>query len=293
MKRTDFVIIGAQKCGTTSLAAQLGQHPGVCFCRVKEPHFFSRRADWRRRLARYDRLFPACGGRLRGEASTSYCFVDEYPDTAQRLSEYNPDLRLIYIMRHPIERIRSQLRHDVLTGRIRSTALDRVVLDDSRYVDRSRFAHQLQPYLERFERAQILPLLLEDLAADPKAELTRVLRFLGLTAAELQSIDVRPRNVSSVDGHLRRFPAQETTRRLAASLPGPALRGVRWFVESPARPLLYRRDVPPVRLPPAVESDLWRRLEPEVRWVEDFLGRDLGEVWPPPADHEDSVAGSP
>ena len=57
MNRVDFVIIGAQKAGTTSLAKILSSHPEIAFSKEKEPHFFSLHQDWQQNLAAYDKLF--------------------------------------------------------------------------------------------------------------------------------------------------------------------------------------------------------------------------------------------
>ena len=91
--RVDFMIIGAQKAGTTSLAAQLAAHPQVCFCREKEPGYFHQTADWRAGLDGYHALYDPRPGQLLGEASTYYTFFPEYRGTAERLY----DLSLIHI----------------------------------------------------------------------------------------------------------------------------------------------------------------------------------------------------
>jgi len=110
--RVDFMMIGAQKSGTTSLAAQLAAHPQICFCREKEPAYFHQVADWRAELDHYHALYDPRPGQLLGEASTHYTFFPQYRDTAARLYEYNPALKLIYIMRQPVDRIVSLYSHN-------------------------------------------------------------------------------------------------------------------------------------------------------------------------------------
>ena len=72
--KVDFMVIGAQKSGTTSMARQLATHPAVCFCSDKEPAFFNTCADWRERLAEYHALYSPQPGQLLAEASTMYTF---------------------------------------------------------------------------------------------------------------------------------------------------------------------------------------------------------------------------
>ena len=83
--RVDFLIVGAQKCGTTALADQLARHDGVCFASRKEPHFFSRAGDaWRERLPEYHALFDPRPGQICGEASTTYTFLPRFAGVAGR-----------------------------------------------------------------------------------------------------------------------------------------------------------------------------------------------------------------
>jgi hypothetical protein len=63
----DFMIIGAQKSGTTSLAAQLADHPQICFSQIKEPGYFNETEDWESGLDRYHQLFDPADGQLCGE----------------------------------------------------------------------------------------------------------------------------------------------------------------------------------------------------------------------------------
>ena len=100
--RVDFMMIGAQKAGTTSLAAQLAAHPQICFCREKEPGYFHKTDDWTAGLDQYHSLYSPTPGQLCGEASTYYTFFPEFCETHKRLYDYNPALKLIYVVRQPV-----------------------------------------------------------------------------------------------------------------------------------------------------------------------------------------------
>jgi hypothetical protein len=136
--RIDFVIIGAQKCGTTSLAEQLAQHPQICFSRNKEPGYFHQTEEWQAGLAKYHALFTPRNGQLCGEASTFYTFFPEWRATHKRLYAYNPNLKLIYIMRKPVERVISHYAHDLVRHSVQEPP-ELAVFKNPAYINRSRY----------------------------------------------------------------------------------------------------------------------------------------------------------
>src|SRR3990172_564869 len=103
--RVDFMVIGAQKCATSTLARQLAYHPDICFSKPKEPAYFNRTQNWQEGLEKYHQLYSPVEGRICGEASTMYSSLPEWQGTHSRLFAYNPELKLIYIMRLPVERV--------------------------------------------------------------------------------------------------------------------------------------------------------------------------------------------
>ncbi|MCS6924924.1 MAG: sulfotransferase domain-containing protein [Candidatus Binatia bacterium] len=263
--KVDFIIIGAQKCATTSLAYQLRQHPQVCFAKRKEPHYFSKVDDWHRHLPSYHRLFSPRPGQLCGEASTSYTFLPEYPHTSARLFAYNPEAKLIYLMRDPIKRIESHYAHRVLHGRV-TQPLEAEVLANPIYLDRSCYATQVEAYLQYFPRTQLLLLVFEEYVADIPGTLETVARFLGISPGGFAGIDITPQKVS----YRRVKPAFRFLRKVLPRTP-PLLQRVtdRWcYYTLPQRPVC----------PEPLTSVLWRRLEDDVARIEDLLGHRL-TVW--------------
>ena len=121
MNRTpDFIVIGAMKSATTTLHDQLAQQPGVFMSEPKEPNFFSNDEQYARGMAWYHGLFKdAAPDDLCGESSTHYTKLPTYPHTVERLKEAVPDAKLIYVMRHPIDRLISQYIHEWSEGVIR------------------------------------------------------------------------------------------------------------------------------------------------------------------------------
>ena len=134
----NFIVIGAMKSGTTSLFHYLQAHPQVFMSPLKEVEFFVEEKNWRRGMDWYRAQFAGAspGALAIGEASTAYTKYPEYPGVPERIASSLPDARLIYILRDPIERIRSHYQHRVLSGAEREP-LERAVLNDERYMNLS------------------------------------------------------------------------------------------------------------------------------------------------------------
>jgi hypothetical protein len=270
----DFMIIGAQKCGTTSLAEQLAQHPEICFCRIKEPGYFHQTEQWRAQLDRYHSLYQPRPGQLCGEASTFYTFLPEWRETHARLFAYNPALKLIYIMRQPVERVVSHYTHDLVRGIVKEPP-EKVVFQDPTYINRSRYAVQLQPYLELFGREQLLLLIFEEYVADQRGVLDQIAGFLTISP---QGFDHTPpvHAHKSVGEHqlkygvLRDFVRTNLFRSLRSAIPAGVRKPIRRYLSNAVteKPLFS----------PTVKRDLWRFVEGDVCQVEALLGRRI-DVW--------------
>ena len=180
MAIVDFMIIGAMKSGTTTLANILSGHPDVCFCLVKEPHFFSKTENWQCNLDTYRSLYAPTGNQLCGEASTTYtCYPEFNKAVWKSLHEFNPRLKLIYIMRHPVDRIVSHYVHNFQRG-YTSSSFEEDAIRNPTYLNRTRYFTQVRPYIEHFGREQVLLLTFEEFQLDKKATLNRIAGFLGI-----------------------------------------------------------------------------------------------------------------
>lgn len=202
----DFLILGAQKAGTTALYAYLRRHPSITGPSWKEVSYFDR--HYARGEAWYRGNFPnrsRTRGKLVGEASPSYLFHPLGPERVQALI---PEARLIALVRNPVDRALSHYNHEVALGREPLSfeeALDaeeerlrgeveRLVADPSyfsrpwwshTYKARGRYAEQLARWLALFPPEQLLVLPTEDLGAEPGRTHARVLEFLGAAPHEL------------------------------------------------------------------------------------------------------------
>ena len=111
-KIPDFIIIGAAKSGTTSLYKYLCRHPQIFMCTPKEPDFFSIDANYFKGIDWYYSLFnEASPTQVCGEASTTYSRWHQHPKAAERIYQSLGQVKLIYIMRHPVDRAYSFYVH--------------------------------------------------------------------------------------------------------------------------------------------------------------------------------------
>lgn len=209
----DFIIIGGQRCGTTSLYYNLVRHPCIAPAFQKEAHFFD--VNFNRGLSWYRSLFPTSiyryyVERMRGrafstgEASPYYIF---HPHAPKRIFDALPHVKLIAILRNPVDRAYShysaRVRRGIETFSFRDAIereeerlggeLERILEDESYYSPRHRlfsylsrgiYIDQLRRWMDLFPREQFLILKSADFFADPQAVLNRVTDFLDLSTWE-------------------------------------------------------------------------------------------------------------
>jgi hypothetical protein len=204
----DFLILGAQKAGTTALYAYLRWHPQISGPSFKEVSFFDR--HYARGERWYRAHLPVRRSGVVGEASPSYLF---HPLAAERVARMLPNARLIVLLRNPVDRAFSHYQHEVALGREELSFEDALAQEDERmrgeldrmlrdptyfshawwnytYAARGRYAEQLERWFAAFPREQLLVLLTDDLAADTASTYRRVLEFLEV---EPRGLDSYPR----------------------------------------------------------------------------------------------------
>jgi hypothetical protein len=177
----NFLVIGAMKAGTTSLFHYLRAHPQVFMSPVKELDFFVEGANWRRGIEWYQKQFEGAGPSAVaiGEASTAYSkhpLVDGVPG---RIATYLPNARFVYVVRDPIDRIRSHYEHRVAIG-AETLPLEEAVFSNPVYLLCSRYASQVEQYLDCFPPDRLLLVTSEDLRDRRPATMSRVYAFLGV-----------------------------------------------------------------------------------------------------------------
>jgi|GEM_PF-356776 len=185
----NFMIVGAQKCGTTTLTEMLRGHPSLVCCDVKEPMFFCSSKNWQDEISDYHSLYKWKEGALHFEASTSYTFFpyQENKNVWKILHAYNPNLKIIYIVRNPIDRIISGYMHAYEQGYI-DDEIEKAVVENPFFLNLSQYATQIKPFLDLFGDDQVLILFFEDLIKDPTIIINQISSFLNIPSNEFGDI---------------------------------------------------------------------------------------------------------
>lgn len=182
----DFIVIGAMKCGTSTLCAYLEDHPDIFMVPKAEPNFFSHDTNFDRGTEWYERFFAGQeGAKLRGEGSNAYASGQMFPHSATRMAAYKPDLKLIYVVRHPVKRIVSAwIQNRIDMGDKIAPTLDRAVREmPERYLGQSLYWQNLSRYRALFPDSQIHVGFMEDLKSDPDSFFAGICDFLGVAPA--------------------------------------------------------------------------------------------------------------
>lgn len=262
-----FIIIGAMKCGTTTLYRHLDEHPGIDMSRDKETDFFVAGRGWERGLGWYSGQF-AGDAPLRGEASPNYTKTRDFPGVPERMAATCPDARLVYVLRDPVVRAESQFRHSVLIGDLKPDLAEFGTSHEYRHIlDASLYARQLDAYLAHFDRDAILVLDFDDLVADPQGTMDRVHAHVGAPARAIADEGARndSAQLSRVPAPILRF-VQSPAGRAVAGLVGRATR-------DRVRGLLARgraRQVPP--FPEELRARLRDDVAPDTARLREMTG---------------------
>jgi Sulfotransferase family len=269
-----FLVIGAMKAGTTSLYHYLRDHPQVFMPDTKEVNFFNPLRNWRRGVGWYEACFrDAPAGTLAvGEASTSYTKYPWIEGVPERIATVLGDVRLIYVVRHPIERMRSQYLHHVVTGQERRP-IERAFVEEPMYLQISRYAFQLERYAPTVPEERIMVIDSRALLEDRLATLRRVFGFLGVDPGWVPSTIDREYLTSA--GRQMKPKTLRAVRRI------PRIRTLSTYVPQPVKTIKRRLtsglatdelDVERGALPEELERDLRRQLAPDVAALRRYLG---------------------
>ncbi|HTZ08800.1 MAG TPA: sulfotransferase [Acidimicrobiales bacterium] len=299
----NLFVVGAPKSGTTALASYLGQHPEI-FVAGKELSYFG--SDlvfgtgtgerWRLAYEPYLRWFAGQEeARYRADRSVFYLYSRR---AAAEIHAFDPTSRIVAMVRNPVEQMYSQHSEMLFQGEedLASFAEALAAEDERRqgravppgcrkpfgllYGELTRYAEQLERYLERFGTEQVCVVLYDDLRADAAATYAGVLGFLGVDGAH------RPEFAVVNANKVVRSPLLRDTLRSAP----PGLRRLgrlavrNEFTRAALRRRLHdmnTRGAPRPALDPALAARVTERCEPEIRRLEALLGRDLG-AWRAP-----------
>lgn len=198
-----FFIIGAARAATTTLWTTLNAHPDIYMSEVKETHYLLG-GEWARRgQGWYESLFsPGQGALHRGEASTGYSMFPIFLGVPERAAALVPDARIVYTIRHPVQRMVSHWVQATTSGH-EHRPLEEAIVWGSAYHFTSCYGLQLSRWLDRFPRESVLVVRSEDLMANAGPTLDRVLAHLGLPSWRPASDSIRE---NATDSKLRARP---------------------------------------------------------------------------------------
>lgn len=224
----NFMVIGSQKCGASSLHYYLNQHASLVGSDPKEVHFFDRDIHFGKRLNEYQKHFRGRRDRLHFESSPSYIYS---PQTASKIYETYPEIKFIVTFRDPVKRAYSAWNHyrqlfemDKNTFQNRRRREGNLLFNkffkgrqqfppfrecidieleliekgegfEPALLRRGLYLQQLQTYWQYFNPERMLILGFKDLVSDTEKTLNRVCEFIGVSQMDWSTIDREPRNV--------------------------------------------------------------------------------------------------
>jgi len=269
--KVNFMIIGAQKCGTTTLFSILNSHPKLEGSHPKEPHYFSHLNTKPPDIEYYHSLFPKKDGVLYFEGSTSYTFYPYYHlKTWDLIYEYNPKMKFIYNVRNPIDRIISSYMHAYLRGET-DLSMERALIDNHYMLDITRYYTQISPYINKFGSENVLILDFDDLKDNTHEVLSKVSAFLGVDTALFDEKMLEKHENKSLDKRVltNKFRSRTVPVKIIHKLV-PFLR--KRFKEKNSRSFSEK----PV-LTKEQKDMIFNMLELEIREMEKLMDKDLSK----------------
>jgi len=283
MRLPDFLIIGAAKSGTTTLYKYLDKHPQVFFSAIKEPQFLALDEKYAKGIEWYASLFSlAQPKQVCGEASTDYTKFPLYHQTASRMAQVLPYVKMIYIMRHPVERAYSHYVH-LARGKKVTETFEEHIQRTSVCLDTSNYILQIENYLQFFPKESFLFLLMEDLIDQPEQTLDKICHFINV-GNEINLTTKTPVVANSRNKHFEDTIRAKITAPLR-SIPGVATAATLlpqswrdWTYEQ-LKKSFYGEQIRQQYMPPPMRSDTRQMLLEKFsscnQKLAKFLDRDL------------------
>lgn len=289
----NFLIVGAAKCGTSSLAAWLAAHPEAFVVPEKEVYFFEHEELWERGSGWYQSRFAGAErARAVGEATPNYMF---HPEGAQRMASVVPQARLIALLREPGERAYSHFRHWQRRKAAEDRSFDEAVAEelsrphqafgdpgrpeDPQYLARGRYLPQLERICEHYPRSALLVMLLDDLRSRPVESFRGACAFLGLDQEEVPAKVGEATNTAFAyrPEFLLRLLVRYRLGRVIPARAGARIERMMAVPDSDSEPMTQ-----------ATRALLFDHFAEDNRRLAEWLGRDLS-AWSAPRVHADSA----
>ena len=178
VNKVNLFVLGAQKAGTSSLHYYLQHVEDVFMCHAKETFFFTQK-KWKDFDNYHMHFEDALDEKIVGESTTAYTMQPAFMNVAPRIFKYNPNAKLIYIVRDPIERAISNYWWNVHLCQETRKPLE-AIKAELQYLKTSDYAYQIKPYFDLFDPSQIKIVQFEQMVESPKAVVEEVCDWLGV-----------------------------------------------------------------------------------------------------------------
>ncbi|MDB2681718.1 sulfotransferase domain-containing protein [Opitutales bacterium] len=287
----DFIIAGAQKSGTTTLHNLLRTHPDIYIPKTpQELHFFDHESNYVKGMPWFESHFKESKEEhCCGQTSPLYIY---HPEAAQRIHQSFPKVKLIFILRNPVERAYSHYYHSIKKG-YEWLSFEEVLKDEAArivtnpisrnrfsYKDRGFYGRQLSEYLKYFSQDQIKVVQSELLNSNTAAELNGVFRFLDLPETGAKIVEEAPslqRNASKIP---RFQPVQRLNAKFRHRLPSICKRIDKLN--------LISKKYPP--MPAKIKEELYKAYEEDSRSICELFDLDAS-AWKIPYANASEIKG--
>lgn len=303
--KPNLFIVGQPKSGTTALHQFLGQHPEIYMSSIKEPHFFcsdfhleSDRAYGKQRFfdfrseSAYLQLFAkAEGAKVIGESSTNYLYSQV---AAQKIHNFNPDAKIIIILREPAKYLYSLHSHYVkFTEENEPDFLTALSLEADRqqekitsprvispsylyYSQRVQYYQQIKRYCDRFNPEQIKIVIFEDFKSENERVYRDVLEFLGVDPSFTPQYDAVNVNKEVKFQFINNLVNSPVVKNISKNLLSQEFNE---FVRDNIVEKFLWHQAPKATMPEDIKTQLMKQYKPQVERVSELIGIDLIAKW--------------
>lgn len=295
MTLPNFLIVGAAKCGTTSLYEYLKVHPEVFMPKRKEPNFFAGPSQGNKVSEKeYISLFSRVEReKAIGEASVAYLFAEGTP--ARIYEHLGPRTKILIILRNPVDAAYSLWGHKRREGGEKLEFQEAVESEPQRirdpdfiknctgwlysyaYLERARFACQVQNYISQFGSEQVKVLIFEEFFSDPVKWYSEVCRFLGVSDDYQPSFQVHNSTGSVKSTWLRDIAIERRAWKEPLKLVIP--RSARRWMQNKVYWWNRKRSLDNTPIPLQIRKKVWKLLEEDVTELERILDRSVKDIW--------------
>jgi len=271
--QVNLFILGAMKCGTTTLFGHFEKHPQICFSNPKETGFF-KDERWQDKIDVYHKKFKCKKSNLKyyAEGDTNYTkfALNSNKNIWDRIYAYNSASKLIYLYRNPIDRIVSEYTHLILEG-YQSGKIEDLVFSKTNYIQNSSYYSQINPFIQKFGSENLLILSFEDFIKQKSKTLNQISDFLDIAPFKEENNPIHKNKSSgSLRFHYKTRPYSRYLNKLISFLPKQARDGLMKILIPKERHIFSKP-----KLDTAIKKKIFNALEEDITKFEELTGKDF------------------